>query len=257
MPATKEGNRYLYLETPLGPDDLLLRSFRGHEAFNQLFTFHLELWAENATTIDFDKLLGQKVSFGVGIEEKEQRHFNGTVVELAQAGRGPEFTDYHMTVAPDIWRLSRRVQSRIFQHITVPDILKKVLAGFDVVYELQGTFEPREYCVQYRETDLDFISRLMEEEGIFYFYRFPKKAQQKLVLGNVTSCNSDVPINSKITFETKAGGGDREELRITGWEKAQYWGSGKHTRRDHNFGLPGQKLEKDKEIRESISVGKV
>ena len=254
--AYKEEDRFLYLETPLGPDKLLLRGFRGHEALNQLFTFQFDLMAENATTVDFDKLLGQRVSFGVqGVEKKDPRHFNGIVVEFAQGGRGREFTEYHMTVAPDIWKLSRKFQSRIFQHITIPDILKKVLAGYEVTYEIQGTFEQREYCVQYRESDLDFISRLMEEEGIFYFFKFPDKGQHKLVLGNTSSTHSDLPANPKIVYETMAGG-LRDELRISTWEKAQFWGSGKHTRRDHHFQLPQQKLEVEQTAIETVSMGK-
>ncbi len=257
MPSYKEGDRFLYLDTPLGPDKLLLRGFRGQEAISELFTFQLDLMAENATTVDFDKLLGQRVNFGIlGVEQKDQRHFNGIVVELSQGGRGREFTGYRMTVAPDIWKLSRCVQSRIFQHISVPDILKKALTGYDVIYELQGTFEPREYCVQYRESDLDFISRLMEEEGIYYFFKFPDRGQHKLVLGNTTTSHKDVPINPNIVFETMAGGG-RDDLRIGSWEKAQYWGSGKHKRRDHHFQLPQQKLEVEQTALDTVSVGKV
>src|SRR5215813_2037373 len=100
--AYLEEERFLYLETPLGADKLLLRGFRGHEGMNQLFTFQLDLMAENATTVDFDKLLGQKVNFGIlGVEKKDQRHFQGIVVEFSQGGRGKEFTGYRMTVAPE------------------------------------------------------------------------------------------------------------------------------------------------------------
>ena len=70
-----------------------------------------------------------------------------------------------------MWLLTKRTQSRIFQHVSVPDILKKVFEGFEVAYQIQGTFEPRDYCVQYRESDFAFASRLMEEEGIYYFFR--------------------------------------------------------------------------------------
>jgi len=260
MPSFKEAKRFLYLETPLGADKLLLLGFRGHEAMSQLFTFQIDMIAENETTVDFDKLLGKTVSFGVSQgedQEQEPRHFHGIVVEIAQGGRDTEFTDYHMTVAPEIWKLSRKIQSRIFQHLTVPDILKKVLTGFDVSYDIQGTFEPRNYCVQYRESDFDFISRLMEEEGIYYFFKFPDKGQHKLVLGNKPSSHVDVPINSKITFETKGGGGDRDEFRIGAWEKVQFWGSGKHKRRDHNFQLPKQKLEQEQQAIEVVQLGKV
>ena len=143
--AYRAAERYLYLETPLGTDKLLLQSFEGREGLNQLFDFKLELLAENAPTVDFDKLIGQKVSFGVlGDGRAAARDIHGIVVELSQGARDQEFTAYSMRIAPEVWKLTRKFQSRIFQHINVPDILKKVLAGFDVTYEIQGSFEQRE-----------------------------------------------------------------------------------------------------------------
>src|ERR1700689_5534903 len=180
----QEGNRYLYLETPLGDSKLLLQSFTGNEGLSRLFDFQLELLADNATTIDFDQLIGQRVSFGVVGAESSliPRDFNGIVVEFVQGLRDREFTAYRMRLAPDIWKLTRKFQSRIFQHITVPDILKQVLTGFDAsLLDIQGTFEQREYCTQYRETDFDFLSRLVEEEGIYYFFKFTRGVH-KLVL---------------------------------------------------------------------------
>ena len=84
--AFLEANRYLYLTTPLGDDKLLLHGFKGREAMSQLFSFELDLWAENTTAVDFDKLIGQKVSFGVQGADPAQvpRHFNGIVVEMSQ-----------------------------------------------------------------------------------------------------------------------------------------------------------------------------
>src|ERR1700689_1104448 len=106
----QEGNRYLYLETPLGDSKLLLQSFTGNEGVSRLFDFQLELLADNATTIDFGQLIGQKVSFGVlGAESRFiARDFNGIVVELMQGIRDQEFTAYRMRVAPDIWKLTRK-----------------------------------------------------------------------------------------------------------------------------------------------------
>src|SRR5262245_17541749 len=132
MATTREADRYLYLTTPLGDDKLFLRGFTGHEALSQLFSFNLELFSENATTVDFDKLMGQPVSFGVlGAEARIQpRHFHGIITRFSQGGRNEDFTDYTATVEPLIWTLSRKSQSKIFQHKTIPDVLKKVLEGF-------------------------------------------------------------------------------------------------------------------------------
>src|SRR3989442_213999 len=120
--AYREGDRFLYLETPLGEDKLLLQSFEAREGLNQLFDVTLELLAENATTIDFDKLIGQKVSFGIlGDGRAAPRDFHGIVIEFSQGVRDAEFTAYRMRVAPEVWKLTRKFQSRIFQHVNVPD----------------------------------------------------------------------------------------------------------------------------------------
>jgi type VI secretion system secreted protein VgrG len=254
--AYREAERYLYLETPLGTDKLLLQGFEGREGLNQLFDFNLELLAENATTVDFDKLIGQKVSFGVlGDGRAAARDLHGIVVELSQGARDQEFTAYRMRIAPEVWKLTRKFQSRIFQHINVPDILKKVLAGFDVTYEIQGTFEQREYCTQYRETDFDFVSRLMEEEGIYYFFKFTHGGH-KLVLANTPPSHPEIPGESKLIYEVVAGGG-RDEERISAWQKEQFWGSGKQTLWDHHFQLPHKKLDAQETVISNVQVGKV
>ena len=255
--AYNEGNRYLYLQTPLGDSTLLLQSFTGAEGLSQLFDFQLELLAENATTINFDQLIGQRVSFGVVGTEAAliARDFNGIVVEFSQGPRDRVFTAYRMRVVPDIWKLTQKFQSRIFQHITVPDILKQVLTGFDVSYQIQGDFEQREYCTQYRETDFDFLSRLMEEEGIYYFFKFTPGAHQ-LVLANTPPSHPDIPGDSKVIYETTAGG-YRDEERITVWQKEQLWGSGKYTTWDHHFQLPHKHLPAEATSAKSVQVGKV
>ncbi len=254
----QEGNRYLYLDTPLGDSKLLLQSFTGTEGLNQLFDFQLELLADNATNIDFDQLIGKKVSFGVlGTDSRLiARDFNGIVVEFMQGLRDREFTAYRMRVVPDIWKLTKKFQSRIFQHITIPDILKQVLTGYDVSSTgIQGTFEQREYCTQYRETDFDFLSRLLEEEGIYYFFKF-SRGTHTLVLANTPPAHPDIPGDSKVIFEITAGG-LRDEERITWWQKEQIWGSGKYTTWDHHFQLPHKHLEAQAASAITVQVGKV
>jgi type VI secretion system secreted protein VgrG len=255
--AFLEANRYLYLTTPLGDDKLLLRSLEGDEALSRLFSFDLEMEAENTTNVDFDKLIGQKVSFGVQGADPSltPRHFHGIVVEMVQGARGTHLTSYSMTVAPEIWKLSCKYRSRIFQHIKIPDLLKQLFTGFDAAYEIQGTFEEREYVVQYQESDLDFASRLMEEEGIYYFFKFVKGAH-KLVLANTPQSHLDLPGGSQVIFEAIEGGG-RDDERITSWTKEQHWGSGKYTLWDHHFQLPHKKLDAEQIIMDSVQAGKV
>src|ERR1051325_4513860 len=179
MPTYTQANRPLAVVTPLGDDVLLLVGVSGQESISQLFTFHLDLLAENDADIAFDKLLGERVAIALRLNDDKSRYFSGICNRISQGHRDHDFTYYRMEVVPQLWFLTRRAQSRIFQHLTVPDILKKVLSGIDVSFEIRGTFQPRDFCVQYRETDFNFVSRLMEEEGIYYFFKHTAGGDRK------------------------------------------------------------------------------
>jgi type VI secretion system secreted protein VgrG len=255
MARYTQAGRPITVTTPLGEDVLLLVGFQGYEAVSQLFHFRLDLLAENASKVEFDKLMGQKITMTLVLPEDKKRFFNGICIRVRQADRDNVFTHYRIEIVPQFWLLTRTAQSRIFQHMTVPDILKKVLAGIDAGYQIVGTFEPRDYCVQYRETDFHFASRLMEEEGIYYFFKHSEQGHQ-MVLANTPQGHADMPEWSKLTFEGMAGG-TRPEDRIFDWEKVQEWRSGKYTLWDHCFELPGKNLEAAQTIPDSVPVGKV
>ncbi len=259
MPTYTQDNRPLSVKTPLGKDVLLLVGLTGHEAISQLFTFQLDLLAEDASKVKFDKLLGQKITVALKLPNEKERYFNGICKRISQGGRseGEVFTSYHLEIVPQFWLLTKRSQSKIFQHLNVPDILKKVLDGLDVTFEIQGTFEPRDYCVQYRESDFNFASRLMEEEGIFYFFKHTAEGH-KMVVANTPDSHPkfDDDSEKKIIYE-EVFGGYRFENRILGWEKIQELRSGKYTLWDHCFELPHKHLEGQTDILESVQVGNV
>src|ERR1700684_2095813 len=172
MPYTQE-NRLIAIDTPLGDDVLLLQGFSGHEGISRLFSFHLDLLSDN-NSISFDDIVGQNVTINVTLADQSQRYFNGYVSRFAQSGSDARFTHYQMEVVPWLWFLTRNADCRIFQNMSIPDIIQKVFSdrGFnDFTSSLTGSYEPREYCVQYRETDFNFVSRLMEHAGISYFFK--------------------------------------------------------------------------------------
>jgi len=255
MATYSQADREMTVTTPLGPDDLLLVGFQGYEALSQPFSFQLDLLAKDPGKIEFDKLLGKNITVHVTLPKEGKRHIHGICSRLSQLGSDIHFTAYRMEVVPKFWLLTRTARSRIFQRKNVPDILKKVLEGVDFVLDIQGTFEPRDYCVQYRETDFDFASRLMEEEGIYYFFKHAEDSHQ-MVLANTPQSHPNLPGASKLIFET-AMGGVRPEDRILSWEKTQALRSGKHTVWDHCFELPGKHLEAEQPILESVQAGKV
>src|ERR1044072_1803028 len=255
MPTYTQANRPLAVATPLGDDILLLVGFSGREAISSLFDFQLDLLAENGTDVAFEKLLGERVTVKLQLNDDQSRYFNGICNRVSQGHRDHEFTYYRMEVVPELWLLTRRAQSRIFQHVSVPDILKKVLTKLDVSFELQGTFQPRDFCVQYRETDFNFACRLMEEEGIFYFFKHTAGTHQ-MVIANTPQSHPAMPQMSELIYEEIAGG-LREEMRVHRWEKVQELRSGKYTLWDHCFELPHKHLEVEEPILPNVQVGEV
>ncbi len=254
MPTYTQDGRPLSITTPLGKDVLLLAGLSGSEAVSRLFHFRLAALAENKTDIAFDKLLGQKVSAALTLPDgKTQRYFTGLVRRVAQGERDNVFTSYELEITPPAWLLTRRSQSRIFQHVSVPDVLKKVVEGLDVSFELQGSFEKRDFLVQYRETDFNFFSRLCEEEGFYYFFKHSNGGCH-MVVANTPQSHPDMPAASALIYEMTAGG-NRPEDRIFAWRKAQELRSGKVTLWDHCFELPHKHLEANKTIQDSAKVG--
>ncbi len=253
--AITQANRALRVQTPLGTDKLIITRFNGSEEISQLFEWHLDLLAENATKVEFDKLIGQKITVELEMPSGKTRYFHGICNRLAEGKRDSTFTHYKMEVVPQFWLLCRRTQCRIFQQINVPDILKQVLKGLDVKFELSGKYPERDYCVQYRETDFDFANRLMEDEGIYYYFQHDKKGHT-MIVADTPQSHVDVPEFNKAIFDDLTGG-NRPEMRVTDWEKVQELRSGKVTLWDNCFELPQQHLDTQKTIQETVAVGKV
>jgi type VI secretion system secreted protein VgrG len=261
MAKYSQAGRMLAVSTPLGTDVLLLQKLSGDETISKLFRFELELLADSSTSIAFDQILGQGITAAVTMPDGSPRFFNGIVSRFSQGHRVPSaqgrgtLTRFRAVMVPTVWVLTRRLQSRIFQQVSIPDILKKVLAGFSVSYRLTGTYQPRDFCVQYRESDFNFASRLMEEEGIYYYFTHADGSHEMVVSDNPQG-HADVPGPTTAIFE-ELEGGTRAEDRVHGWEKSQELGSGKYRLWDSCFELPGKNLEAVQPVLDSVPVGTV
>lgn len=253
MPST-QGAWPIKLTTPLGEDFLLAEGFEISEGLSTLFRMEIETVGKASDTLQFDRLLGQKVTIELATPSGTPQHFNGIVSRISQGHRTYDTAYYTLEVVPKFWLLTRMERSRIFQQKTVPDILKAVL-GADAQFQLVGTFEPREYCVQYRESDFAFASRLMEEEGIFYFFKHTAD-DHKMIVANSPAKHPDVADPKTIIYEEQRGG-SRAEDRIQVWTKSQELRSGKTTLRDYTFEIPTQNLEAVKNIMETAAAGTV
>src|SRR5262249_55223224 len=200
-------------------------------------------------------LIGQPIAVECEMPDGKPRHFHGICSRLSEGSRDSAFTRYSMEVVPAFWLLTRRPQSRIFQQITVRAILKAVLNGLNVKCDIQGKFFKRDYCVQYRESDFAFASRLMEEEGIYYYFAHTDSGHQ-MVVANTPKSHAAVPIAATAVYDDTQGG-NPTDLRVTAWEKVQELRSGKVTLWDNCFELPRHNLEAGATIRESVKAGTV
>jgi type VI secretion system secreted protein VgrG len=259
MPNYTQADRPLSIKTQLDDDVLLLIGLTGHEEISQLFNFQLELLAEDSQQVRFDQLLGQSIIVRLNMDNDKERYFSGICKRMSQGGRSEDdiFTSYQMEIVPQLWFLTKRAQSRIFQHVAVPDILKTVLRGLDVAFEIQGTFFPRDYCVQYRESDFNFATRLMEEEGIYYFFKHTSSGHQMVVANTPQSHPKYDDASQQTVIYEGIVGGNRDESRILTWEKTQELRSGKVTLWDHSFELPHKNLEGTENTLEQVDVGTV
>ena len=200
--------------------------------------------------VPFEKLLGEAVTVAFQPRAGLARFFNGILSELSEGEpvRGPEgkdaFIRYEAVLVPRFWLLTRRVQSRIWQHLSVPDILQQLLVTewqLDVSFRLQRPYSERDRCVQYNESDAAFACRIMEEEGIHFYFEHAED-KHTLVASDVAVTAPDLAGGNRLIFDTSEGG-LIDRPRISAWKKRQRVCSGKVTLWDHSFELPGQHLE--------------
>lgn len=264
MSLYSQEERVATLDTPLGKDVLMISAFRGEEGMSRLFRFEAELFSENHS-IPFTDIIGKAVTIAITLADGSQRYFNGIVSEFAQGrggGVGPaEASDtrvafYSATLVPWPWLLTRTADSRIFQELSVPDIIRQIFgeAGFsDFEFRLRGTYEPRVYCVQYRETDFNFISRLLESEGIYYFFAH-ENGKHVLVMADNPDENPPCPAQDTVRYQT-TGGGWMDEDVIQSLSVRQIIQPGKVSLNDFNFEVPNTPLQVDTAARQSPGPG--
>lgn len=234
--------RWISLTTPLGQDKLLLAGFSGREAISELFSFQLDLLSVEPQ-IDFSAIVGQRVTIAVTLFDGTRRPIHGIVSQFALSGKDNKFTRYQMTVVPWTWKLTRYTDCRIFHNTKVGDILAKVFSSRELSdYRLSLTrpYSPLEYCVQYRETDFQFISRLMEEHGIFYFFEHDEN-KHTMVIADSPSAHHPCPWQENAGWNLVAGGLDQADV-ITSWRFEQQLRSGQCSLTDYNFITPSTSL---------------
>ena len=246
MIKLSQENRQARIDTPLGEDVLLLQYFSGTETLSRDFAYEATVLSEDVA-IDGQKIVGKQISVTYVDEDGRKRHFSGFVSRFEyteQVEEPANLTSYNLTMVPWLWFLKHNQDCQIFQEMTVPDIIKQIFQelGFnDFRQELNEDYATREYCVQYRETDFDFVSRLMEEEGIFYYFEHTKK---KHILVMCDSPSGYYQLDESDVCYSPIG--QTHEKQLSGWRHVYEFRPGKIAQKDFNFKKPTDALVTDK-----------
>ncbi len=242
MPISQDESN-LAINTPLGDDVVVIVSATITEQLGRLFSMDLEL-ASDDPALDFSTIVGGNATIRLELDNNQTRYWNGYVSRFVQTeSDGKAGGRYRATLVPWLWFLTRTADCRIFQAMTVPDIIKQVFKdqGFtDIKDSLTGTYGPWEYCVQYRETDFNFVSRLMEHEGIYYFFEH-EDGKHTLVLADSISAHTSFLKYDTINFRTGRGGVATYEA-ITAWSLEQEVQPAAYSLNDFNFETPKSSL---------------
>lgn len=238
--------------TPLGQDIFSLIEFQAEESLSELFMFQVEA-ASKTDNADLQSILGQKCSIKMTLKNGQERVFNGSLVEAEWVGKDNDLHLYRFALRPWLWLLSQRTDCRIFKNKTAIDIIKQIFAK-----EETASFEDRtsdaleriDYCVQYRETDLAFVLRLMEQYGIYYYFKH-SDGDHQLVLADSRSSHDPVTAAAQPTF---AGAGSAYPLmpvsssrprhieHMTHWSTIRRLRTGKIALKDYDFQQSGSDL---------------
>lgn len=254
-------NRLLAVNTPLGLDELLLTGFRGKEGLSNLFAFELDMISKKHD-IAFKDIIGKNVSVSIMLADGNKRYFSGLISGFSQdngdnTSNHTLYSSYSAIMVPWLWLLTRTTDSRIYQHLSVPDIVEEVFSeyGFtDHSLRLHGSYNPLDYAVQYRESDFNFISRLLEEEGIYYFFEHDEK-KHTMVIADSPAEHKPCPKQESARYRKTSGGLENEDI-ITSAKVRKEIRAGRYTLKDFNFKVPNTDLEVTADSKYQLGPGK-
>jgi type VI secretion system secreted protein VgrG len=261
MGQLSQANYPAALKTPLGDDVLVLRSFSGNEVLGQPFEFQIDALSEQEN-INFDKAIGQACTIKLKTYEQKERFFCGILTSAqwvgAEVGGQQDYCRYRLVLRPWFWLLAHRADCRIFLDKTVKDIIEKVFtdAGFssgtDFKFRTTGNYEKIKYCVQYRETDFAFVSRLMEQYGIYYYFEH-QDGQHTMVLADSRASHSAVKDLPQVKYHFQTVAYRRVEQQINSWTSERQFCTGKIEYNDYDYLKPPKRLRASKEASETYT----
>lgn len=230
------------LHGPLGPE-AIFRRLKGEDRLGRPFAFKVEVLSSKTELSPYD-MVGKPMSVEVKTKKGASRFFHGIISRFLNVGATGGLQLYELELRPWIWLMSHSLDSRIFQELTIPQIIEKVFKdknGFsDYKLKLNGTYGTQNYCVQYRESDFDFVTRLMEQEGIYYYFEH-ETSKHTLVLADSPTSHKNIEGDGTLLFrlpDLSAG-----EEQVTHWQHHVAVQPGKLVLRDFDYNKPSANLE--------------
>src|SRR2546427_194432 len=234
--------RRVTIHTPLG-EQLHFRELRGQENISQLFSLDVEMLSESES-IDPKALLGKNATIEIETQGGGRRFIDGIVTRFGMQGQDHRHYAYKARLSPWLWLATRKSDFRIFQNQTVPDIIEQVLGvyGHPLQRKLTRAYRSWDYCVQYNESDCDFVSRLMEHEGIYYHFAHAMGEHTLVLCDDIIASHGVLPGGASIPFypPEKAAAGDQENIHA--WQLEQEIKPGRHYIDDYDFKKPRAEL---------------
>ncbi|MEO7245999.1 MAG: type VI secretion system tip protein TssI/VgrG [Rubrivivax sp.] len=243
------------LKSPFG-DKLLFRSMTALEEVSRLFEFEVLAVSEDPD-LAVATVLNQNATVSMALDPDTRRHFSGLVTSFGIDGVDGRFYRYRLVLRPTLWLATRSSNIRIFQDKTAPEIVQAVLAdtGVSAVrMSLSGTYPKRVYCVQYRESDFNFASRLLEDEGIFYFHEHAASGAPTLVLADTTDAFKVPPGYGTVHYR-EPGADTSEHAGIVDWQMRHEIQTGAVQTADFNFETPSTEIVANRKSPPAATVG--
>jgi type VI secretion system secreted protein VgrG len=231
------------LTTPLGANALALSRFNAVEGLGELFEIRIDA-VSIQPNLDFASALGLGSAIELKTQNGETRYFHGVMTEARWAGMQEDLYVYQLVLRPWLWLLTRTSDCRIFAQMTPIDIIKQVFSdrGFSDFRDATTDSPPTlEYCVQYRETDFNFVCRLMEEYGVYYFFEHDDD-KHTLVLADGKSSHLPAPDLSSLPYNPIYDAGRREQQYVDTWSLGRRAQSGEYTLEDYGYKKPSANL---------------
>ncbi|MBU2968400.1 type VI secretion system tip protein VgrG [Pseudoalteromonas sp. C2R02] len=241
MQKESQENNIIRIDTPAGKDAFYLTHFTGKEAFSELFSFTASMFTVGSK-VGLSDLVGKPITVSLenGLTKGVTRYFHGIISHLESSGMrtiaSEDYLDYQAVIVPNAAFMKKRTNCRIYQNLSVDEIFSDLFSQHQVAFQnrLTKTYPKYEYCVQYQESDYDFIARILQQEGIFFFFEHSQSAHTLVLADDITVYNQCAE------SQVECFSGDLTQPHVSRWQGALNMVYGAYERKGYDFEAPGQ-----------------